>query len=85
MTHWLYTSAPLVLHDQVSNQSVAGHPVAVSDSMPMHHGVLASALICSVSALSSSIVCDLALYPASSQAFFGYQTRPLTLALTSRP
>jgi hypothetical protein len=38
-----------------SNQSVAGQPVAVSDSMPMHHGVLPSALICSVSALSSSI------------------------------
>ena len=50
-----------------SNQSVAAHPVPPPSSMPMHHGVLPSALICSVSALSSSIVAGVG-YPASSQA-----------------
>ena len=55
VTHWLYTSMPPYLQDQVSNQSVAGQPVAVSDSMPRHHGVLPSDLILSVSAFSSSM------------------------------
>src|SRR4249919_938491 len=50
-THWLYTSAPCCFMISVSNQSVAGQPVAVSDSMPMHHGVPPSALIWSVRAL----------------------------------
>ncbi len=60
--------------------------MAADDSMPRHQGAVAvlSALIFSVSALSSSIVCG-ALYPAASQAFFGYQTKLLVLALTSRP
>ena len=40
----------------VSNQSVAGQPVAVSDSMPMHHGVLPSDLIWSVSCSSAGMV-----------------------------
>src|SRR5690242_570640 len=69
-----------------SNQSVAGQPVAACDSMPMHQGLVAdlSALILSVRALSSSMVWG-ALYPALSHAFFGYQTKLLVLALTSRP
>ncbi len=53
--HLLYSSTPPYLATSVSNQSVAGQPVAVSDSMPMHHGVLPSLLICSVSALRSSM------------------------------
>ena len=55
-THWLYTSAPFCFMISVSNQSVAGQPVAVSDSMPMHHGVCPSDLIWSVSCSSSGIV-----------------------------
>jgi hypothetical protein len=69
-----------------SNQSVAGQPVAADDSMPMHHGAwaLPSDLIFCVRASSSSSVVG-TLYPAASHAFFGYQTKLLVLALTSRP
>ncbi len=49
-------SAPPYFITSVSNQSVAGQPVAVSDSMPMHHGVLPSDFIWSVSELSWSMV-----------------------------
>src|SRR5262249_10726274 len=84
LTHWLYWSVPPYRMIRASNQSVAGQPVAAADSRPRHHGVTPLALIFSVRALSSSIVVG-AVYPAASQAFFGYQTKLFTLALTSRP
>ena len=49
VTQALYSSGPPYRMIRSSNQSVAGQPVAVSDSMPMHQGVPPSALICSVS------------------------------------
>ncbi len=56
LTHWSYTSGPLIRSMKSSNQSVTGHPVATPDSMPAHHGVPPSATIWSDSAVSSSSV-----------------------------
>ena len=67
-----------------SIQSVAGHPVAPPDSNPTHHGTPPSALIWSVNAIRSSQVSG-TVYPAASNAFFGYQIMLFRLMFVGRP
>ena len=67
-----------------SIQSVAGQPVALPLSKPMHHGDAPSFTILSLSAISSSKVFGI-VYPLASNAFFGYQIMLLRLMFDGTP